>query len=171
MFANHFWSNRGAMRVHGGTYYEHICSAWVHRGDPSHLILFYEDIISDMKGVVKKVAEFMGIDDEECISKAAHNASRERMLAHGSKFDDTPGRKKFNKLAGLNEMAGETKCLQVPAHGHLHLHNRRCRGHYKGQSGWENATAAITRRHQVCKRDALAGGRSTHRPSLIYQSA
>lgn len=42
-----------------GPYFEHIKDGWSHRNDKNVLFLFYEDLVVDLKGSLKKLATFL----------------------------------------------------------------------------------------------------------------
>jgi len=43
-----------------GPYIEHIKDGWNHRNDKNVLFLFYEDLKSDLKSSLRKLADFLG---------------------------------------------------------------------------------------------------------------
>ena len=57
------------------SYFLHLLSWWEHRNDPNVLFLFFEDMKDDLKSVVRMVAAFIGIEDEENINKAVEMSS------------------------------------------------------------------------------------------------
>lgn len=46
--------------VHWSPYFEHIKDGWNHRHEPNVLFLFYEDLLKDLKGSLRKLAQFLG---------------------------------------------------------------------------------------------------------------
>ena len=56
------------------------------RHDNDVLFLFFEDMKDDLEGVVRDVASFIGIQDEEKIKKAVEMSSFEYMKRHGVQF-------------------------------------------------------------------------------------
>ena len=106
-FARDYFCDRGALRLHGGTLYEHLLSFWEQRHQPHLLILCYEDIVEDLPAAAAKVAAFIGVsDDASRLAAAAANSSRAAMLQHAGQFDDAPGRRAFNELCGRNAERG-----------------------------------------------------------------
>ena len=100
-FARNFFAHRGMMRLHGGTYYEHLLSFWEKRDQPNLLILCYEDVVADPTAAAAQVAAFIGVPPEASrLAMAVANSSRDAMLLHGDKFDDASGRRAFNELCG-----------------------------------------------------------------------
>ncbi|XP_011705640.1 PREDICTED: sulfotransferase 4A1-like [Wasmannia auropunctata] len=55
-------------------YWEHVKEAWAMRHRTNLLFLFYEDLIKDLPGNIKKVAEFFGkvYSDEQIVKLAEH---------------------------------------------------------------------------------------------------
>jgi len=51
--------------VEYGLWFDHVLEWWKHRDAENILFLKYEDIKKDHRGVVKKIAEFMGHDLKE----------------------------------------------------------------------------------------------------------
>ena len=72
-----------------GSYFLHLLSWWQHRNDPNVLFLFFEDMKDDLESVVRKVAAFMGIENEEAIKKAVENSTFEFMKKNEKKFSDS----------------------------------------------------------------------------------
>lgn len=69
-----------------GTWFDHVKS-WVCPARDNILVLFYEDVIRDMHGTVRKVGEFMGCAlNETQVGKIAGMCARERM-AGDKRFD------------------------------------------------------------------------------------
>ena len=52
------------------SYFVHLVSWWEHRDDSNVLFLFFEDMKDDLESAVRKVAAFIGMEDEERIKKA-----------------------------------------------------------------------------------------------------
>ncbi|XP_028406617.1 amine sulfotransferase-like isoform X2 [Dendronephthya gigantea] len=87
------------------SYFLHLMSWWEHRNDPNVLFLFYEDMKDDLESVVRKVASFIGIEDEERIKKAVEMSSFEFMKSNERKFIFARLAKYRNKVCGLPEGA------------------------------------------------------------------
>ncbi|XP_065835545.1 sulfotransferase 1A1-like [Oscarella lobularis] len=87
-----------------------IQSWWKRRQDDNVLVVFYEDMIEDLPGAVKQMAEFIGCGagDEELQKLVVKQASKDFMLANNSKFDDYLLKRAANKRIGLPEDAGCT---------------------------------------------------------------
>ena len=64
---------------------------WEHRNDADKLVLFYDDLLEDHAGCVRRIAKFMGVDcGEEVIARVVHTTSHSEMSRHASKFDPAP---------------------------------------------------------------------------------
>ena len=70
------------------SYFHHLVSWWEHRNDSNVLFLFFEDMKDDLESVVRRVAAFIGIQDEKRIKKAVEMSSFEFMKQHVGKFSD-----------------------------------------------------------------------------------
>ena len=80
------------------SYFAHFLSWWPHRNDPKVLFLFFEYMKEDLESVVTMVAAFVGIDDEEKITKAVEMSSFEFMKKHERKFSDVRLARYRNKV-------------------------------------------------------------------------
>lgn len=83
------------------SYFSHFLSWWPHRNDPNVLFLFFEDMKEDLESIVRMVAAFVGIDDEERITKAVEMSSFEFMKKHERKFSDVRIARYRNKPCGI----------------------------------------------------------------------
>ena len=75
------------------------------RHDSNVLFVFFEDMKEDLESVVKKVAAFMGIQDEERIKKAVEMSSFEFMKGYVSTKFSVLGPRYRNKACGLPDDA------------------------------------------------------------------
>jgi Sulfotransferase domain len=93
----------GRMRfVEGRTYYIHLASWWPHRRDANVLLLAYEHMKDDNEGTARRVAEFIGVgDDEERIAIACQESSLASMSAHKDKYDDLMMRERSELVCAL----------------------------------------------------------------------
>ena len=79
-------------------YYHHLLSWWHQRHDDQVLFLVYEQMIEDLEGTIKRVAEFINIPlDEALLALTLEHASLEFMQAHREQFDDALMRKLSEK--------------------------------------------------------------------------
>ncbi len=83
------------------SYFSHLLSWWEHRNDSNVLFLFYEDTKDDLESVVRMVAAFIGIQDEERIKNAMKMSSFEFMKKHERKFADVRIARYRNKVCGV----------------------------------------------------------------------
>lgn len=91
------------------SYFLHLLSWWEHRNDPNVLFLFFEDMKDDLKSVVRMVAAFIGIEDEEKINKAVEMSSFEFMKKNERKFSDVRFARYRNKACGVPDDAVPSK--------------------------------------------------------------
>ncbi len=72
-----------------GDYWSHLKTWWKRRKEPQVLLVAFEDMIEDLSGNVRRVAEFIGHgEDEQAIRIATRQASYDFMKAHEHQFDD-----------------------------------------------------------------------------------
>ncbi|WP_338847199.1 sulfotransferase domain-containing protein [Massilia sp. W12] len=91
---------------HGRNWYRHAQAALAQRDPSRNLLLFYEDLLEDLAGAVRKIAHLMGIGlNAELLATVLHQSSREFMLQHADKFNDHLVQSTRNPAMGL------------PAHG------------------------------------------------------
>lgn len=97
-------------REGNGDYWEHLVSWWPHRNDPDVLYLLYEDVVADLPAGVRRVAAFLGLDDDEDrIAVATRQASIEFMRRYPTLWEDVLIREKRNLAMGIPAEAGSTK--------------------------------------------------------------
>ena len=84
-----------------GNYWNFIVEWWPHQGREDVLSMVYEHMVEDPEAAVRKVAEFVGIDDDTAITAAIHNSSRPVMAEHADKFDEHVLRAARDPLMGL----------------------------------------------------------------------
>ncbi|XP_028406621.1 amine sulfotransferase-like isoform X3 [Dendronephthya gigantea] len=102
-FVEEFLLARGKpkSRMENASYFVHLLSWWEHRNDPNVLFLFFEDMKDDLESVVRKVASFVGIEDDERIKKAVEMSSFEFMKSNERKFSELRTAKYRNKFCGI----------------------------------------------------------------------
>ena len=49
-------------KVPGGSYFDHVLEWWSHKDDENVLFLKYEDLKKDLKGQIKMIADFLGLN-------------------------------------------------------------------------------------------------------------
>lgn len=93
-----------------GRYWDHVVSWWPKLGQADTLMFTFEGIIADLRGTVRKVADFLDLDVADgVIDIATHQSSMEFMKAHGRQFDDHLIRDARNVAAGLPADATTSK--------------------------------------------------------------
>ena len=95
-------------QMNNPSYWEFLMSWWPHRNDENLLWLWYEDMKADHRGVVKRVAEFLGYDtaDDELIDLVVKNSSFAFMKEHEGKFDEHTWKEANNSRCHMPEDAG-----------------------------------------------------------------
>jgi pyruvate formate-lyase activating enzyme-like uncharacterized protein len=88
-------------KIEFASYFVHLVSWWEHRNDSNVLFLFFEDMKDDLESVVRMVAAFMGIQDEERIRKAVEMSSFEFMKKNEMKFSEVRLTRYRNKSCGI----------------------------------------------------------------------
>ncbi len=96
-------------KMERGSYFVHLLSWWEHRNDSNVLFLFYEDMKDDLERVVRMVAAFIGIQDEERIKNAVEMSSFEFMKKHERKFSESRVARYRNKACGIPDDAVPSK--------------------------------------------------------------
>src|SRR3954452_21130425 len=88
--------------VEGRGYYTHLASWWPHRSDANVLLLAYEHMKNHHEETVRRVADFIGVaDDEERIAIACRESSLASMNAHKDRYDDLMMRERSERACGL----------------------------------------------------------------------
>jgi hypothetical protein len=77
---------------HSGQIWDHMLGWWEQRAAPNVLWVFFEDLATDLRGQVERVAKFMGLEasDKELIDAAVRVSSFDFMSSqqHAHQFDD-----------------------------------------------------------------------------------
>lgn len=91
-------------------YWRHLVSWWPHRSDARVLALCYEDLVEDLPGAVRTVAEFIGVDaDPARYDVATRQARKEFMQQYPTLWEDPRLREARNPVLGLPPDAKGTK--------------------------------------------------------------
>jgi hypothetical protein len=94
----------------GADYWVHLASWWPHRDDPEVLYLFYEDLVADRSGEVRRIASFLGFEEDEGrIEVATRQSSIDFMRRTPTLWEDTLLCEKRNEAMGLPDSARSTK--------------------------------------------------------------
>ncbi len=71
-----------------GSWFYHVRGYWKRRNDPRMLFLFYEDMVRDLEGVIRRIIQFCGLRiPEERIPEILRRCSFQFMKQHEEKFD------------------------------------------------------------------------------------
>ncbi len=91
-------------------YFQHLKSWWARRNDADVLFLVYEEMLADPAAAIQQIASFMGIDlDAELLALTLRHTSREFMLQHQDKFDDSMLRQLSEDVADLPRGSASAK--------------------------------------------------------------
>ncbi len=75
----------------GGPWPTHVAGWWAERHRPNVLVLRYEELVADLPGGIRRVADLMGIDlDAEALERVRSHCTFEAMRSMGSRFDLGP---------------------------------------------------------------------------------
>jgi hypothetical protein len=75
-------------RVQYGSWFDHVAGWREHSGDPDVLIMRYEDLISDRRASIQRIAAFLDWErDERWIDRVVNESSFEAMKRRESVFD------------------------------------------------------------------------------------
>eukprot|EP00117_Sycon_ciliatum_P017890 scpid60082/ scgid16708/ Sulfotransferase family cytosolic 1B member 1 len=105
------------------TAFEHYMGWWPRRHDKDVLFVFYEDMKEDLEREVKRVAEFIGVDDASAVEIALKRSRFDYMFQHREQFNDNLVKKKRNVDMGLSPSAGMQHGKVQTAGGKQHLLN------------------------------------------------
>mmetsp|Transcript_7889 Transcript_7889/g.22578 ORF Transcript_7889/g.22578 Transcript_7889/m.22578 type:complete len:168 (-) Transcript_7889:52-555(-) len=90
------------------SYWEFLMSWWPHRNDKNLLWLWYEDMKTSHREVVKQVAEFLGYDtsNTDLIDLATENSTFNFMKEHERHFDEHTWKEANNVRCHMPQDAG-----------------------------------------------------------------
>ncbi len=75
-------------QIAGTTWFRHLRSWWPHRDDPNVLFLLYDEVVGDLAGTVRRIADFCGLEvDERELPRIVERCGIELMKRHNEKFD------------------------------------------------------------------------------------
>ena len=70
------------------SWFDHVQSWWPHRNDPNVLFLRYEEVIADLPGTMRRVADFCHLPlTDEIAARVLERCSVDFMRQHNEKFD------------------------------------------------------------------------------------
>lgn len=71
-----------------GSWFYHIKGYWKRRNDPRFLFLFYEDLVQDLEGMIRRIIDFCGFQiPEERLPEIVRRCRFDFMKQHEEKFD------------------------------------------------------------------------------------
>jgi Sulfotransferase domain len=116
-FADEFWLARGLpqSKMQNASYFYHLISWYERREDTSTvLIVFYEDLLDDLEGQVRRIARFLSNDrhnfeSEEIIQHAVSHSTYDFMKLNESQFDEKLCKLARNEACGLSRDAGTSQ--------------------------------------------------------------
>ena len=60
---------------------------WEHRHNSDTLVLFFDDLMEDHAGCVRRISKYIGVDlDEDAVARVVHTTTHAEMVRHHSKF-------------------------------------------------------------------------------------
>lgn len=107
-----FVEYRALDRDRGPDYWDHMASWLRQRENPDVLLLTFEEMKEDLRGVVERVASFIGIEDEEPIATAVEHSSFEFMSTHSAPFSEPWARQHAAGILGIPNESEATKVRQ-----------------------------------------------------------
>lgn len=104
-----------------GSWFEHLESWWPHRQDGDVLFLRFEDVVADLEGAARRVAEFCGFEIREAeLPRILEGCSLGFMKRHEAKFDPRLTRASRQPVAFIRKgQPGEGKDIFNPARQQL----------------------------------------------------
>jgi hypothetical protein len=118
-FAEEFWLARAvpdSTKMQNASYFVHLISWYQrrHDDDPAILILFYEDLVDDLKRQVRRIAKFLSnehhkFETEQIIQHTVQHSSFSFMKQHEFRFDEKLSKLARNEACGLPRDAGMSK--------------------------------------------------------------
>jgi hypothetical protein len=107
-----FVEYRAFDRERGPDYWGHMASWLRQRENPDVLLLTFEEMKEDLRGVVERVACFIGIEDGESIETAVEHSSFEYMSTHSQPFSEAWTRHHAARILGIPVESEATKVRQ-----------------------------------------------------------
>lgn len=107
-----FVAHRAFDRKDGPDYWRHTASWLNQRDNPDVLLVTFEEMKSDLPGVVRRIGGFIGVEDSKSIEIAIHHSSYEFMSAHREHFSERWMRTRMAEVADIPLDAETTKVRQ-----------------------------------------------------------
>ncbi|CAN0000159.1 unnamed protein product [Discosporangium mesarthrocarpum] len=81
----------------GGSIWDYYRETWLCRHLPQVMVVVYEDMVKNLRGLLPKIANFMQLEpqDPAVLDKVAASCSKMFMMEHSSKFDGSFVKKKM----------------------------------------------------------------------------
>lgn len=117
-FANEFWLGRGVPddQMQNASYFVHLISWYEQwkRNESSVLIVFFEDLKTDLEQQVRRVARFLSnenhnFETDAVIKHTVHHSSFAFMKEHEQLFDERLSKRTRNEACGMSKDAGMSK--------------------------------------------------------------
>ena len=120
-----FVERRSFDRETGIDYWRHLASWLSQRDNPDVLLLTFEEMKTDLRGVVERIAAFIGVDaDDALVDLASHHSSFEFMSANKSPFSEPWFRARAEIVSGIPADGDSTKVRK----GRVGEHRRELSG-------------------------------------------
>lgn len=112
-FADEFWLARGVptSKMENASYFVHLISWYKRRNDKNLLLVCFEHLKHDLKGQIKRIADFLAELDPRYkekgrIEAAVSHSTYEFMKKHANQFDEKLSKLSRNEACGLPKEAG-----------------------------------------------------------------
>lgn len=93
----------------GADYWDHMASWLRQRENADVLLLTFEEMKDDLRGVVERIASFVGVDDQASIDTAIDHSSFEFMSSHSEPFSEPWQRRRMARLLEIPVESDATK--------------------------------------------------------------
>lgn len=114
-------ARRALDRESGSDYWDHMASWLSQRDNPDVFLLTFEEMKTDLRGVIERIASFLELDaDSARIDAAVHHSSFEFMSAHKEPFSERMLRGRSVALFGIPPNSNSTKIRQGKVGDHRH---------------------------------------------------
>lgn len=104
-----FVAYRAFDRERGADYWDHMASWLRQRENPDVMLLTFDEMKDDLRAVVERIADFIGVDDPDSIDIAVDHSSFEYMSAHEEPFSEPWQRAHLGRILGIPFETGVTK--------------------------------------------------------------
>jgi len=100
-----FWSDPSCLRDTMNSFpglMKYYTEAWLLRDNPDVLVVCYEDMLESIEAMLPTIASFLGLPtplDRALVEKVLSDSSKQSMLKHASKYDESVTSSKLQQLA------------------------------------------------------------------------